>query len=116
MQAKGSLAPGRPKTAPAYGKVSGRQQTVDRCYDNVTMTRQPSGTAKQVSRQGEEPAIRNFALNRQAGHYYHLLEKFEAGIELSGMEVKAIGEVKANVQETYAEVKDGEVGLFDVHE
>jgi len=115
MQAKGSLAPGRPKTAPAYGKVSGRQQTVDRCYDNVTMTRQPSGTAKQVSRQGEEPAIRNFALNRQAGHYYHLLEKFEAGIELSGTEVKSIRDGKANLKDSYAVVKDGQVWLIDCH-
>src|SRR5437763_11948428 len=115
MQAKGSLAPGRPKTAPAYGKVSGRQQTVDRCYDNVTMTRQPSGTAKQVSRQGEEPAIRNFALNRQAGHYYHLLEKFEAGIELSGTEVKSIRDGKANLKDSYAVVKDGQAWLINCH-
>jgi len=58
---------------------------------------------------------KNFAVNRQAGHYYHLLEKFEAGIELSGTEVKSIREGKVNLKDGYAVVKGSEVWLVDCH-
>jgi|SRR5438552_3087247 len=58
---------------------------------------------------------RNFAVNRQASHLYHLLEKFEAGIELAGTEVKSIREGKANLKESYATVKGDEVWLLHCH-
>ena len=64
---------------------------------------------------GSKPELRNFALNRQAGHYYHLLEKFETGIELTGTEVKSIREGKANLKDGYAVVRDGQVWLVDCH-
>jgi len=67
-----------------------------------------------MSRQSQ-PSTRNFALNRQAGHYYHLMEKFEAGIELTGTEVKSIREGKANLKDSYAVVKNSEVWLVDCH-
>jgi SsrA-binding protein len=62
-----------------------------------------------------KPRIRNFALNRQAGHFYHLLEKFEAGIELTGTEVKSIREGKVNLKDSYAVVKGGQVWLVSCH-
>jgi SsrA-binding protein len=62
-----------------------------------------------------KPRIRNFALNRQAGHFYHLLEKFEAGIELTGTEVKSIREGKVNLKDSYATVRNGEAWLLDCH-
>lgn len=65
--------------------------------------------------QSLQPRTKNFAVNRQAGHFYHLLEKFEAGIELTGTEVKSIREGKANLKDSYAAVKDGEVWLIDCH-
>lgn len=71
--------------------------------------------ARPNARQGEKPVTRNLALNRQAGHYYHLLEKFEAGIELTGTEVKSIREGKANLKDSYALVRKGEVWLIDCH-
>lgn len=58
---------------------------------------------------------RNFALNRQAGHYYHLLEKFEAGMELTGTEVKSIRDGKASLKDSYAIVRNDEVWLLDCH-
>src|SRR6516165_3454107 len=61
------------------------------------------------------PPVKNFAVNRQASHYYHLLEKFEAGIELTGTEVKSVREGKANLKDGYGVVKDGEVWLVDCH-
>lgn len=62
-----------------------------------------------------KPATRNFAVNRQAGHFYHLLEKFEAGVELMGTEVKSIREGKVNLKDSYAVVKGGELWLVDCH-
>lgn len=59
--------------------------------------------------------MRNFALNRQAGHFYHLLEKFEAGMELMGTEVKSIREGKVNLKDSYATVRGGEVWLVNCH-
>ena len=62
-----------------------------------------------------KPEVRNFAVNRQAGHLYHLLEKFEAGIELTGTEVKAIREGKVHLKDSYAMVRNGQVWLLDCH-
>jgi SsrA-binding protein len=59
--------------------------------------------------------MRNFALNRQAGHLYHLLEKFEAGIELSGTEVKSVREGKVNIKDAYATIRGDEAWLVDCH-
>jgi SsrA-binding protein len=58
---------------------------------------------------------RNLAVNRQASHYYHLLEKFEAGIELRGTEVKSVREGKANLKDSHAVVKRGEVWMLNCH-
>lgn len=58
---------------------------------------------------------KTFAVNRQAPHYYHLLEKFEAGIELTGTEVKSIREGKVNLKDGYALVRGDEVWLLDCH-
>jgi len=62
-----------------------------------------------------KPDVRNFAVNRQAGHFYHLLEKFEAGIELTGTEVKSTREGKAILKDSYAAVRKGEAWLVDCH-
>jgi len=62
-----------------------------------------------------EAASRNFAVNRQAQHLYHLLERFESGVELTGTEVKSIREGKVNLKDSYAVVKNHEVWLIDCH-
>lgn len=53
--------------------------------------------------------------NRQARHQYHVLETFEAGIELLGTEVKSIRAGKANLRDGYAQFKDGQIWLHNVH-
>jgi len=53
--------------------------------------------------------------NRQARHQYQVLETFEAGIELVGTEVKSIRAGKANLRDGYAQLKDEEVWLHNVH-
>ncbi|MCL5670102.1 MAG: SsrA-binding protein SmpB, partial [Acidobacteria bacterium] len=59
--------------------------------------------------------MKNFALNRQAGHFYTFLDKFEAGIELKGTEVKSIREGKVNLKDSYALVKAGQIWLINCH-
>jgi len=54
-------------------------------------------------------SVKVIARNRKAFHEYHILDKYEAGIELIGSEVKSIREGKASLQEAYAIVRDGEV-------
>jgi SsrA-binding protein len=53
--------------------------------------------------------------NRKARHDYHILETIEAGIALRGTEVKSLRQGNANLQDSYAQVKDGEVWLHNMH-
>src|ERR687895_2068547 len=55
------------------------------------------------------------AVNRQARHRYHLLDTWEAGIVLTGTEVKSLRGGKAQIKDGYASVRDGEVWLHNVH-
>ena len=55
------------------------------------------------------------ATNRRAYHDYFIEEKFEAGIMLTGTEVKSLRDGRANLQESYAGVKDGEAFLYHCH-
>jgi SsrA-binding protein len=52
------------------------------------------------------------AENRRARHDYELLERFEAGIVLTGTEVKSLRQGRATLQQAYADVRDGEVWLI----
>jgi SsrA-binding protein len=58
---------------------------------------------------------RDAALNRAAGHNYHLLEKIEAGIVLFGTEVKSVRAGRANLKDAYGIIKDGELWLLNLH-
>lgn len=55
------------------------------------------------------------AENRKARYNYHLEETLEAGIALVGTEVKSLREGRANIAESYAEVRGGEVWLVNAH-
>jgi SsrA-binding protein len=59
--------------------------------------------------------LRDAAVNRAAGHHYFLLERFEAGVVLTGTEVKAIRAGRANLKDAYGLVKDGELWLLNAH-
>ncbi|MBA4417037.1 MAG: SsrA-binding protein [Syntrophus sp. (in: bacteria)] len=60
-------------------------------------------------------ARKNAATNKKAFHDYHIEEKFEAGIALTGTEVKSLREGRANLKESYAKIKDGELFLMNAH-
>lgn len=53
--------------------------------------------------------------NRKARHEYHILDTFEAGISLKGTEVKSLRKGNANLLDSYAVVKNGEVWLLGLH-
>ena len=55
------------------------------------------------------------ATNRKAFHEYHILEKFEAGIQLKGSEVKSIREGKASLKQAYILIRKGEAWLRGAH-
>jgi len=55
------------------------------------------------------------ATNRAASHGYHLLDRFEAGVVLTGTEVKSIRAGRANLKEGYGKVAGGEVFLLGAH-
>jgi SsrA-binding protein len=57
----------------------------------------------------------DIATNRQARHRYNFLETWEAGIMLTGTEVKSLRDGKATIKDGYAAVRDGEVWLHNVH-
>ena len=55
------------------------------------------------------------ASNRKAYYNYEVLERIEAGLVLTGTEIKSIREGKANIGEAYARAQDGELWLFNAH-
>jgi SsrA-binding protein len=63
----------------------------------------------------QEGSFKIIADNRRAGFEYHLLDRFEAGLVLSGTEVKACKSGKVNLQDAYGEVLDNEAWLQNAH-
>jgi SsrA-binding protein len=67
-----------------------------------------------MSKEDKEPD-KIVVTNRKAYHEYFIEEKFEAGIVLQGTEVKSLRGGRANLQDSYASVRDGEVFLHHCH-
>jgi SsrA-binding protein len=63
----------------------------------------------------EKPAEELIADNRKAHYDYHLLESFEAGLALTGTEVKAMREGRANLRDSYCRLERGEAYLMGAH-
>lgn len=61
------------------------------------------------------PARKVIADNRRARHEYHIEDTFEAGLVLTGTEVKALREGRATIHESYASAEDGAVYLINAH-
>lgn len=69
-------------------------------------------TSAKSGGKGEPEGIKVVARNRRARHDYDLIEKIEAGIVLTGTEVKSLRNGKANLEDAYAEVSKGEAWLL----
>jgi SsrA-binding protein len=65
-----------------------------------------------MKQQNEE---KNIAVNRKARHEFSIIQTYEAGIVLVGTEVKSLREGKANLVDSYALLKNGEIWLFSLH-
>jgi len=59
--------------------------------------------------------VKQVAQNRKAFHDYFVLERFEAGIELCGTEVKSIRMGALNLKDSYCTIKDGELFVRSMH-
>jgi SsrA-binding protein len=68
-----------------------------------------------MAKKKRKAAPGDIATNRQAAFRFNLLEKFEAGIVLQGSEVKSMREGGVQLKDAYAEVRDGEVWLRNMH-
>lgn len=63
----------------------------------------------------EAGAVKILSDNRSAGHNYHLLDRYEAGLVLTGTEVKSAKNGKIQLKESYAEVHENEAWLLNAH-
>jgi SsrA-binding protein len=79
------------------------------------MARAKKQIAKRAAAREERSGDRTVATNRRARREYELVETFEAGIVLQGSEVKSLREGKAQLNEAYARVDNGEAWLFQLH-
>ena len=59
--------------------------------------------------------MKDVAVNRQAFHNYDIIEKFEAGLVLTGTEIKSARDGKVNLKDSYGLVKGGEIWLLNAH-
>ena len=62
-----------------------------------------------------DEATKVIATNRRARYDYHILETAEAGIALTGAEIKSVRDGRVNISEAYAQVRDGEMTLLNMH-
>ncbi len=62
-----------------------------------------------------EKSIKVVAENRKARHDYHIHETYEAGIALTGTEVKSLRAGKANLKDSYARIDNAEIMLHNLH-
>lgn len=63
----------------------------------------------------KDPQFKILSDNRQAGHNYFLLERYEAGMVLTGTEVKAAKSGKMQLKESYASIDNHEAWLHNAH-
>ncbi len=62
-----------------------------------------------------EQGIKVIARNRRARHDYHIEDTYEAGLVLTGTEVKSLRAGRASLSEAYGQVTDGELWLHGLH-
>ncbi len=63
----------------------------------------------------KKSSVKLIAQNKKAYHDYFVDERYEAGIELFGTEVKSIRAGRVNIKEAYCDIKDGEVFVVGMH-
>ena len=71
--------------------------------------------AKPQKASGTTPEIKSIARNKRARYDYHIIETWEAGLVLTGTEVKSLRDGRANIGDSYGIIKDGEAFLLNLH-
>ena len=62
-----------------------------------------------------EQSIKQISKNRKAYHDYFIEDRYEAGIELAGTEVKSIRQGNVNLKDSFCIIKDGEISVLGMH-
>ncbi|MED1801270.1 MULTISPECIES: SsrA-binding protein SmpB [Brevibacillus] len=63
----------------------------------------------------EKAGTKTIAQNRKARHDYHIEQVYEAGIELTGTEIKSVRAARVQLKDSFARVQNGELLLYNVH-
>ncbi len=63
----------------------------------------------------DKPTYKDVAVNRRASHDFEILERLEAGLSLTGSEIKSVRQGKVSLQEAYARPEKGEIWLHGAH-
>ncbi|MEE8517902.1 MAG: SsrA-binding protein SmpB [Dehalococcoidia bacterium] len=79
------------------------------------MPSKPKKKSKAAQQPDSGPFIRTVADNRRARFDYDVLERVEAGVSLTGTEIKSVRAGKASIRDAYAQVKDGQMWLHNMH-
>jgi SsrA-binding protein len=77
----------------------------------MAKSKQARVAAKEAEKKSATPTIDN----RKARHEYHILDSLEAGLALTGTEVKSIRAGGVSISEAYARFRDGEAWLLGMH-
>jgi SsrA-binding protein len=97
-------------------RISGLSSRRNDATGDLAVEKKSSRELKEISPLAEKyPEIKILSENRAASHNYFLLEKFEAGIVLTGTEVKSIKSGKMQLKESYATVEGNEAWLMNAH-
>jgi SsrA-binding protein len=68
-----------------------------------------------MTQQTSPDGIKIVATNRKAYHDYHIVETVEAGIVLTGTEIKSVRDGKVSLRDGYATIRNGEMWMINVH-
>ena len=63
----------------------------------------------------KDDKIQSIARNKRARHDYHIIDTWEAGLVLTGTEVKSLRDGRANISDSYGTIRDGEAYLLNLH-
>jgi len=93
--------------------ISGKQASTVNSFLKYSLNEYPNHSI--FDPMAEEQKDKTVATNRKAWHNYEILEKYEAGIELIGSEVKSLRAAKISFKDSFAMVKRAEVILYNLH-
>ncbi len=68
-----------------------------------------------MAKEQEKKSVKIVCTNRKARHEYFIEDQWEAGIVLTGAEVKSLRDGRANLKDAYAKIKGGEIFLYQMH-